>query len=367
MTHNSRIGVAVLLVFVAGLSYWGFQTHVPAAPAETIRIGAVLSLTGDAAADSLNIKRGIELAKSDLAKQGIAVDITYQDDQTDPKQTVSALQYLLATSHPEAIIGPTWSFLESAAAPTIASAKIVAYAPADTSEFVSIKSPYQFQGAPRNALVEQPIAEWLKANGKKRVAIIVSRDGWGESLATPFRAAAKDAGAAVVVDESIQTFSADAGASMADILVKVKAAKADTILYTGYDQDATALVKKRLELNLNASLIAATTVYSSLMSRNVVSAAQLGDAYLVAVPTSPAFIEKFTGVYGEAPGNYADRAYDGLMILAEAIRKSPTNDADSIANYMRTKLQYQGYGGTYSFNESGDVEGGEWIIEPIVK
>ncbi len=106
---KKQIYIAVAVVAVVALAI--VATKHQTGPTEAIRIGAVLGLTGDAAQDGLSIKRGIELAKADLAKEGIVVEIEYQDDKTDPKQTVSALQYLLSTNRPQAIIGPTWSFL----------------------------------------------------------------------------------------------------------------------------------------------------------------------------------------------------------------------------------------------------------------
>jgi branched-chain amino acid transport system substrate-binding protein len=256
--------------------------------------------------------------------------------------------------------------LEEAGDPVMASDKIISYAPADTSEFVSAKSPYAFRGAPRNALIEQPLADWLRANKKIRAAIIVSKDAWGSSVAAPMRAAVKDAGGTVVVDETIQTFSPDAADEVAVILTKVKATNADVILWTGYEGDATALVEKRAELGLNIPLIAASNVYSELLSRNVVSPSELKNAYLISVSISPNFIAKFKDAYGEAPGNYADRAYDGLILLVRAIQNAPAKDSDSVSAYIHNDLDYQGYAGEYKFNDNGDVIGGDWIISPIV-
>jgi len=324
---------------------------------ETIKIGAVLGLTGSAATDSLNVKRGLDLAKEDLASRGINVEINYQDGKDDPKETISALQFLIATDRPQAIVGPIWGYLE-----------IVAYAPADTSEFVSVRSPYNFRGAPRNALIQKPVADWLVSNNKKRVAVVVSNDGWGKSVAAPFRAAAKDAGANVVVDEAIQPFSDNAGTIVASILTKVRNANVDIILWTGYEPDTVALAQKRMQFGLgDVPVIDLGTIWSSLLSRGAVSTTEAKNAYFIAVPTTPEFIAKFKAKYGEEPSSYADRAYDGLMILVEAIQKAPAKDGDSIAKYMRENTHYQGYGGLYEFNENGDVRGGEWVIKPVVE
>jgi len=359
-------GILIVILLLGGYYWTQNQSNRPTS-SETIKIGAVLGLTGSAAADSLSIKRGLDLAVEDLAKEGVAVEINYQDDKTDAKQTVSALQYLFASYHPHAIVGPAWSFLEDAGSQTIIANKTVAYAPANTTEFVSTKSPYHFHGATRNALVEQPLTDWLKRNNKKRVAIIVSNDAWGESNAIPFRKAAQNAGATIVVDETITAFTGTEATTMSSHLTKAKSANADVILWTGYEADATALAKRRSELQIDASIVAASNVFDALLSRNVVSSDQLQNAYFRTNPDSREFAQKFQAKYSMAPTNYADRAYDGLMILVDAIQNAPAKDGDSISQYLRMETRYRGFGGTYEFNDSGDIEGGEWVIEPIVQ
>ena len=80
-----------------------------------IRMGAVLSLTGQGATDAEEMRRGIELARTDLAKRGIAVDVVYEDDATDPKRTVAAFEKLARVDQVDFVVGPTWSFLGDAA------------------------------------------------------------------------------------------------------------------------------------------------------------------------------------------------------------------------------------------------------------
>ncbi len=353
---------ALVLVVLIGFFGWSANQH----KTESIKIGAILGLTGPAATDSLNMKRGLDLAQADLAAKGVVVDINYQDDKTDPKQSVSAAQYLLTSYGPNAIVGPAWEFLEDAADPVIAAAKTVSYAPADTSEYTNFKSPYTFRGAPRVALSEQPLAEWLQKNNKKRIAIVVLKGGWGDTNAKAMRAAAKDAGATVVLDESFQSGTPDAANLMATALLKAKNVNADILFWSGFDPDAVALAKKRNELKFLVPVVVASTVYDSLLSRNAVSKEELKDMYFVSIPVSPDFVAKFKTKYGEAPGPYADRAYDGLMLLAQAIQNSPSRDGDAIAAQLR-KINYQGYGGVYQFNNDGDVESGSWVIESIVR
>ena len=357
--------IILVAVLILGALTVGF-IRKPVAGGE-IRIGAVVSTSGDAAADGLSIKRGIDLAVADLAKDGVKVRVEYQDDQTDPTKAVSAVRYLLTTFKPHAIIGPTWSFLEDATGPVIAQEKIIAYAPANTSEYTSAISSYNFRGAPLNSLAVGPMADWLQKNNKSRVAIIYDKSPWGESVGKSFRDAVAKAGKTVVLEETTVPFGPDAASVTSLFIAKAKALNADVILWTGYDPEAVALVHKRAELGYNVSVIAQTTAYQALLSRDAVDPSEVNNMFYLAIPRSQEFVEKFEATYGEEPGNYADRAYDGIMILVEALQNSPADDSDAISIYLHTKLKYQGYAGVYEFSENGDVKSGEWIILPIVE
>lgn len=251
--------------------------------------------------------------------------------------------------------------MEDAGSPVLAQAKLVAYAPADTSEFAS-KSPYMFHGAVSNMKIAGPVAEWLKDKNIKNVAIIVSEDGWGTSVLNGFLEGVKEAGANVVLNESISSQS-DSPAIMASDVTKAKNAKADAILFTGYDEEATVLVEKRMQLDFMVPVLVHTQVYGQLLARGAVTQDEVKNIDTLGNPVSQEFTNKFKEKYGELPGNYAASAYDGVMILVDAIKNKSENE--SIADYLRTKTDYEGYQTEYSFDENGDIKGGEWIVTPL--
>ena len=337
----------------------------PVTQQKTIKIGAVLGLTGYAATDSLNVKRGIDLAVEDLAKTGVTVDVNYQDDKTDPKQTVSSIQYLAATYKPQAVIGPIWSFLEDAGAPALTQAKLVAYAPANTSEFTT-GGPYMFHGAVKNEKIIPSVVEWLKSKDVKSVAIIVSKDGWGTSVDSAFQEAVKEAGITVAVDDAILS-SGDETTVMSSDITKAKSLKAGAILFTGYDEEATILAKRRQDLGFNVPVLVQSQVYGQLVDRGAVTKEQAKGIDVLTIPPSVDFIAAFKTKYGEVPGTYSDRAYDGVMLLVDAIQHSSATDGDSLANYIRNSTHYKGYAGTYEFDAKGDITGGGWVVQSVLK
>ncbi len=326
-----------------------------------IVIGAPLALSGTAVTDGSNIKKGIELAKEDLLKRGIKVGIVYEDDGTDPKKTVSAVNKLIAFDKVQAIIGPTWSFLLDSAGPILNENKITSYSPANTSEYINTKSPYIFFGAVKNYRLLSPTAEWLRVQKSKRVAIIVDKSAWGESILVPFDAAAIQAGADVVLIDRI-TFGTEKE-SIPTILAKIKLLGVDTILWTGYDEGTATIIRRIQELKLNVSFLSASTIAYGLSKKGDIQINPKDEMYFLRTNMSKTFSEKFYKKYGEYPGTYSDSAYDGLMILVEAIKNK--KEGQTTADYLRNDTNYHGFQTDYQFDESGDIKGGEWIVEKL--
>lgn len=333
-------------------------------PQAHIRLGAVLGLTGYAADDSMGVKRGVDLAVADLARKGVTVEVRYEDDKTDPKQTVSALQYMIATYKPQAVIGPIWSFLEDAGAPILTQHRLVGYAPADTTEF-TMGGPYMLHGAVKNELIAEPAAGWLRDKKISKVAIIVGKDGFGSSVAKAFRNAAFQAGTKVVFDDAILG-NGESGATMSTYLSKAKAAGAEAVLFTGYDEEAVVLAQRRPQIGFNVPVLAHTREYQRLLSGGTISESDVRGIDYISAENSPEFVAKFKAVYGQEPGNYSERAYDGAMMLVAAIQNATSTDGETLTAYIRSH-PYQGYAGTYRFDQKGDLVGGGWIIHPVVK
>jgi branched-chain amino acid transport system substrate-binding protein len=325
-----------------------------------ITIGAPLSLTGMASVDGQNIKDGIEFAKKELAKDGIILEVVYEDDATEPAKTVSAIKKLKDFDKVDAIIGPTWSFLASASADTIQQNKIVSYNPANTSEHVEGQSEYFLFGAPKNSLKEKPTEEWLKTIGAKKVAIVLEQGSWGDSHIKPFENAIKSSGAELVLTERI-AFGAT-GVDIQTIISKVVNSGADTVLFTGFDESTALMINKREEMKATYSMLVASGMARKQNEEGKINVDTEDNIYIIDPVASKEFQQAFEKEYGRLPGAYSDSAYDGTMMLAKAILEKP--EGADLNQYIR-QMNYKGYMGTYTFDSNNDLSGGEWVVEQI--
>jgi branched-chain amino acid transport system substrate-binding protein len=349
----SIIGVIILALLVIVIFNEKPENH-------NVKIGAALSLTGMAAVDGQNIKDGIEFAKKKLAKDGIILEVVYEDDGTEPIKTVSAVNKLINIDKVDAIVGPTWSFLSAAVVETIQNKKIVAFNPANTSEHVEGKSDYFLFGASKNSLKEEPTTEWLKRIGSKKVAIVLEQGPWGDSHIKPFENAIKNSGGELVITERIP-FGAT-GSDIQTIISKVINSGADAVMFTGFDSATTVFINKVQELKPGLPVLVATEIVKKQDEDGKINVSQKDNVYVVIPEASQKFREDFYKEYGRYPGSYADRAYDGTMMITKAILEKPENT--DLNQYVR-QMNYKGYMGTYSFDENNDLVGGNWIIEQL--
>ena len=361
---NKKILWAILVIVVIGIIYISFRNSPidkSSGDNQGIKIGAVLSLSGPAVQDGESIKNGIELAKSDLKKKGINVEIIYQDDQTDGKNTVSAIN-MLSGQGVQAIIGPTWSFLGDAGVPVVDKLKLVSIMPANTSEYVNAKSPYAFYTTTKVSQLVTTLADWLKKNNKKSIAMISNQGAWYSTVEKAVKEAANLADAKIVFNESI-VFGQEA-TSLPTVLAKMKNAKAD-ILFTEIDSDAGVAVmfKKISELQMTGDVMSISTSIGRVVRSNP-DGLNFGNnkVYVLAPVTSNEFISKYEAFYGQKPSAYADTAYDSLMLLVDAIQNKGETD---LAYYLRNVTDYQGFAHKYQFDLNGDIVGGNWVVNTI--
>lgn len=326
--------------------------------AESIKIGGVLSLTGPASQDGESIQKGMELAKADLKEKGIDIELVYQDDKTEAKDTVSAIN-AISTQGVDAIIGPTWSFLGDAGVPVADRLGLVTLMPANTSEYVSARSPYAFFTSSRVDQLIPTLTQWFKDNNKKKIVVVYSQAAWGETVSKAVQASAKEAGATIVFTESVP-YGSEVDA-LPTILAKIKPLQADLLFFEIDDTKGIAtLFKRAQELGITTDIMSVTTSLSRVLTDG--ASQPKNSLYVISPFLSNEFKTKFFQYYGENPGAYADRAYDSVMLLADAFEKK---EKTPLAEYLRTKSDYTGYAGTYKFDSNGDILGGEWVVEKL--
>lgn len=155
-----------------------------AAGSEPIVIGMITSLSGRYSTLGQFDQKTVELLSAQLnAAGGIdgrPVKVIYEDDQTSPTQAVVALNKV-AAEHPSAIVGPVLSTACSALADKVNDLKIPMVTVCATDSQVEPVRPYVFMATLSTPSMTAAIGNYLKSQGKTKVAVIYDSGDFGQS------------------------------------------------------------------------------------------------------------------------------------------------------------------------------------------
>lgn len=302
---------------------------------DTVKIGAVLALTGPAASYGEEARNGIELAAFEInANGGIngkRVEVLYQDDQTDPKQSVTAFTKLADVDHVSGMIGGTWDFNYNAIAPLAEQYHITLITPQNVKTTGTLTNNYTFIMRPELGTLTKTLEDYLKQNQIKRIAIVRFVSVFGEDIAGALKDMAKRLGGELIRDE---TYGAIGGNEFQTTITKLKQLKPDAVFLDMVDTDYVNFLQRRKELGLNATILTHAGVNSLLPNPNLDKSLFYDLVYFDwDTPPSEGFIQKYHAKHGRDPTNSADGAYDSMMILSEALSHTSPEQAHQ---YLQT-------------------------------
>jgi branched-chain amino acid transport system substrate-binding protein len=262
----TKVRVAIIAVIViaviAGLAYYFTRPTAPAAPA-SIKVGAVIPLTGKYGTGGAQVKAGYEYMVEVINKQGgvyvkefgkrIPIELIVRDDESDPTKTVSRLEELYAAGV-VAYLGGFGSDLHAAAASIAEKNKVpylgVAFALYKVHQqgFKYLFSP--FWKSPDSVAIFDLLSKAVPpAQRPTKIAIFQELTDWGKEIAAYWKEAAPKYGYEAVVYEY-----APGTKDFSDIISKAKAAGADAVFAVPSTPDGITMFKQMRELDFNAKL-----------------------------------------------------------------------------------------------------------------
>jgi len=239
------------LLVLAFVGVW----PLPAA-AQSIKLGAVVPLTGRYGSGGAQVRAGYEIAVEHVnAAGGVTVggkkmplELVLLDDESDATKTVSRLE-TLAAQGVVVYLGGFGSDLHAAAAAVAEKNRIpylgVAFALNKVHQqgFRYLFSP--FWKSPDIGRQLPPLLAALPAQNRvKSVAIFQEKTDWGREMAEAWLEAGKVAGYQVVVQGEYAPGAKD----FSDLILKAKAAAADALFALPTPPDGMAMIKQMREL-----------------------------------------------------------------------------------------------------------------------
>lgn len=253
----------LLLALIVGVSVSLLAQGGAAAPSGTIRLGAVVPLTGRFASGGAQVKAGYEIAVEDInARGGVQVgnrrmplELVMLDDESDPTKTVSRLE-TLATQGVVAYLGGFGSDLHAAAA-AVAEKNRIPYCGVAFALHAVHQQGFRFLFSPfiKSPDIAIGIYRFLNslpaAQRPRRIAIFSERTDWGRELDRLWTARSTENGYQVVLSAEYTVGTRD----FSDIILRAKAAGAEAVFSLPTPPDGLAIMRQMKELDFNPKAI----------------------------------------------------------------------------------------------------------------
>lgn len=320
------IGIIIAAIIVGGI--WYVVTEKPAEKG-TVKIGAILPLSGELAAMGEEIKKGVEMAADEYAKQGFNLKVIYEDDQSlSSTAAVNAARKLLDIDKID--VGLTMVVEEAKPIiPLFTDKKIPLLVLWDSNNFIKEAGEYIFSNGFSNEKTGEMMAEYAFNNlNLKKVAIIGIIDPAMEIFAGSFKTEFEKLEGKVIYNEEIMPDTKD----FRTYIAKIKQLNPDGVYFLFMPLDNAIFLMQMKQLGLKAVPLNSESMTSDAINKAGVAAEGV---YFTNIYTDEAQLltEKYKARYNSDPmdSTLVSFGYDGIAKIANAIQVSQKSLKDSLA------------------------------------
>ena len=388
LKNSVRFGLAALTALALSV-----------ASAQSLRIGALLPMTGDLQAYGETTLNGINLAVEQVngaaGVLGRKAEVDVGDTQTAAQPSIDAAQKLVSISNVVGILGALSSGNTIPVAKSVAAVQgVPQISNASTSPAITDleDKDFLFRTVPSDAFQGVALAQVTQEQGYEKLAIMYVNNDYGEGLAKSFAKAFENRGGTVTNSAPYE----QGKASYRGELSQLAGGGAQALVLIGYPENGVTILRQSLEEGFFNKFI----FTDGMKAPEIIDA--IGAEYLngsfgtapQALTDSDAY-QRFTSAYeqrfGELPPKpFIDTAYDAAMVLLLAVEKAGSMDRIAVRDALRDvanppgaqilpgdwakakellakgeDIDYVGASGPINFDENGDVGGtfGHWVIE----
>ena len=326
-----------------------------------IVLGAVLPLSGGVSYDGQTDLNGAKVAIEELNAAGGVLGrqlrLVSEDGACNPNQSVAAAEKIITNEKAIALIGALCSSATGAVSETTKKYQIPMITGVSTAErLTETGNPWFFRATTTTRINGASLSKsLLGADTAKKIAFIVTSDDWGRSAATSYGAAFEKLGAKVVATEFFDRNDTDMTVS----LTKIRAARPDFIFSVGGFQNAANVTTQARQLGLTVPILGegafATEPWAKLVggfTTNVVGILEWVPGIEDAV--NKTFVENYRKMFKESPTKFSAAGYNTVQILAAALKRAGTTDAEPLRKAI-SATDYTGIMGNYRFDEQGQA------------
>jgi ABC-type branched-subunit amino acid transport system substrate-binding protein len=370
------------------------------AAGQTIKIGALMALTGPLGPYGPPIVNGAQLAVDQLNAAGgilgMDLELIVEDTATSPDVGRSAASKLVEIDGVQAIVGALSSGVTLAASSITIPAEVILMSPASTAPSIPAldDNDFVFRTVVSDEVQGVVMGRLALTLGYATASVIYVNNDYGKGLADTFAATFEAIGGSVLAsvpyEENKPSYRGEVDAALAS--------DPDVLVMVSYPVDGNKQIVEAIEAGFTGDLLFSDGMKGEGVAPGPAcpSADQGGPiegAYgtvAAAGFNTATFDADFNAAFGPSTVPYNYQAYDAIMLMALAMIRAGDTSATAIRDNLRAvanppgeeifygdlakaislleagqEINYQGVSGLVDFKDTGDVSGGIliWRIE----
>jgi branched-chain amino acid transport system substrate-binding protein len=325
----------------------------------TIKIGVITDRVGVSKPYSEPATEGVSFGAEEINRRGGVlgrkIELLIEDDQSRPDIS-AAMARKLVDQGAVFILSVSLSPATQQQQTVTMEAKTPQMTPMNSADYLTtqIDNPYFWQTGPLGSVQIATLLAHARSKNFKRVALITDNSELGQAIAKAFRGTLEKAGIQIVADEVVARGATTATPQMQ----KIRAANPEAMFLAGVLTAENVLIFRSykelgVKFPIHSSYNLSVPIYESV-AKGLIDGITFVDAYDPDKPEARAFEAAYRKSTGKDPVNLHGYGYDGIMLVADAIRRAGSTDKEKIREAMQ-KTNYAGVMGAkgmkYSFPE----------------
>lgn len=351
-------------------------------PAESIKIGINMELSGAVATYGESTVKGIELAIEEINAaggiNGAQVELVKYDNKSDAAEATTLATKLMTEDGVLAVLGPATSGAFKAEIPVGIQYNVPVISGSATADDVTVDASgvkeYAFRICFNDSYQGTAMANFALNNLSLTKAVIIkdSSSDYSKGLDESFTAAFTAAGGTIVSDEAYVAGDTDFNA----VLTKIKSLDFDVIFIPGYYEEAGLIIKQARALGITVPILGAdgfdSPTLAELAGADACSDVFFSNHYssLDQDPAVQNFIAAFNTMYGAEPDAFNALGYDLAKFACDGISRASELTGAAVKDALAATTDFVGVTGTFSVGEDHnpvkalvviEMQGGEQV------
>ncbi|HZU16290.1 MAG TPA: ABC transporter substrate-binding protein [Candidatus Dormibacteraeota bacterium] len=301
------------------------------------------------------VKLAVDQANARGGIDGRKIQLERLDDQGQP--TVGTdLAKRAVSDHAVLVYGSDLSTVTLAMIPILTAARIPEITSGQAPAILQQGSSYIFLDSTTSAVFDQTLADYLvEKRHLTSIAMITNNDAYGKGEHDSFLAELTRLGVRPTIDKVVTPDQTD----FTSVLTEIRATDPG-VLFIGAEEVETGLIAKQARsLGITATFAGGapmgTPTYIQTAGLAVAEGTIMTSPYLSndANAKTRAFAAAYRKAYGQEPELHGAKAYDGMSVFIQAMRRTPTDLSGPRLIAAVRSIDYDGLLGHFKFDEQG--------------